>query len=42
MSDRIQTIGGIIETISRKGEGTVIKVSWESAHEAEGDIKGSQ
>src|SRR5579859_7427666 len=34
MSDRVQTIGGSIETISHKGEGTVIKVSWESAHEA--------
>ena len=39
MSDRIQTIGGTIETISHKGEGTVIKIGWESAHEAEGDIK---
>jgi signal transduction histidine kinase len=28
MSDRIQNIGGTLETISRKGEGTVIKVTW--------------
>lgn len=28
MSDRIQTIGGTLETISAKGEGTLIKVTW--------------
>ncbi|MBK8020042.1 MAG: GAF domain-containing protein [Chloroflexi bacterium] len=28
MYDRVQNIGGTIETISRKGEGTLIKVVW--------------
>lgn len=28
MSDRVQNIDGTIETISHKGEGTLIKVSW--------------
>src|SRR6185369_1643825 len=28
MKDRVQNIGGMIETISRKGEGTLIKVIW--------------
>jgi signal transduction histidine kinase len=28
MSDRIQNIGGTLETISRKGEGTLIKIAW--------------
>ena len=28
MSDRIQNIGGTLETISHKGEGTLIKVNW--------------
>ncbi len=28
MNDRVQNIGGTIEIISRKGEGTLIKVTW--------------
>jgi signal transduction histidine kinase len=28
MSDRIQNIGGTLETISRKGGGTLIKIAW--------------
>jgi signal transduction histidine kinase len=28
MKDRVQNIGGTIETISRKGEGTLIKITW--------------
>ena len=28
MSDRIQNIGGTLETISHRGEGTLIKVNW--------------
>jgi len=28
MSDRIQNIGGTLETISRQGEGTLIKIAW--------------
>ncbi len=38
MNDRIQSIGGAIETISQKGHGTLIKVSWVSSHGSEGDI----
>jgi signal transduction histidine kinase len=38
MNDRIQSIGGTIETISQKGHGTLIKVSWVSSHGSEGDI----
>ncbi len=37
MSDRIQSIGGVIETISHKGTGTLIKISWKSAEESEDD-----
>jgi signal transduction histidine kinase len=28
MKDRVQNVGGIIETISQKGKGTLIKVGW--------------
>ncbi len=38
MNDRIQSIGGVIETISQKGNGTLIKVSWDSSHGSTGDI----
>ena len=37
MSDRIQSIGGVIETTSQKGNGTLIKVSWNSSQESESD-----
>ncbi|HLY28802.1 MAG TPA: ATP-binding protein, partial [Aggregatilineales bacterium] len=37
MSDRIQSIGGVIETISQKGNGTLIKISWDRSQESEGD-----
>jgi signal transduction histidine kinase len=30
MNDRIQSIGGTIETISRTGDGTLIKIAWEA------------
>jgi signal transduction histidine kinase len=28
MSDRIQNIGGTLETISQAGQGTLLKISW--------------
>ena len=31
MNDRIQSIGGTIETISHKGNGTLIKIAWDSS-----------
>jgi signal transduction histidine kinase len=37
MSDRIQSIGGTIETISQRGNGTAIKVSWDDQHGSDGD-----
>jgi signal transduction histidine kinase len=37
MHDRISSIGGAIETISHKGQGTFIKVGWESTSGSEGD-----
>ncbi|MHB8629878.1 MAG: GAF domain-containing sensor histidine kinase [Aggregatilineales bacterium] len=37
MNDRIVSIGGAIETISQHGDGTLIKVSWDNAHDAERD-----
>jgi signal transduction histidine kinase len=37
MNDRIQSIGGTIETISQKGDGTLIKVNWDNSHGSQDD-----
>ena len=37
MNDRIKSIGGTIEMVSQKDNGTLIKINWDNTRKSEGD-----